>query len=381
MKKRKSNTALRNKLWTTDVLNLVVGVIVSFLCLDANPNAIYSARAITCHIVNAATSQTTLNQVSQSGSKASTEGTIRYRLRNLDLEEVQRAVNQMLKNKAIKTLPRRALIFAIDFVLIPFYGEEKNEGDTVRSKAKEGTTRFFAYASIYVILRNKRYTLAVKYCRKGESLTDVIEFMLSEVADAGFSVKRLYIDKQFYTIDVINYLQREKKIPFIIPCALRGKGGRLRELFTGRMSYSTRYTMRSKGKEATFQVNIVVKYSKGKYDRHGVEYFAYAVYGMDIPVESTYKEYRKRFGIETSHRLMNTARARTSSTNPVLRLLYVGIGFLLMNLWIYVHWMYLSVRRKGGREPVQWAFKTMLRQVGRRIEDEFGFFDYTPLPY
>ena len=98
-------------------------------------------------------------------------------------------------------------------------------------------------------------------------------------------------------------------------------------------------------------------------------------------VTKTYKEYRKRFGIESSHRLMNTARARTSSRDPVLRLLYVGIGFLLMNIWIYVHWMYLSVRRRGGREPVQWSFKTMLRQVARRIEDEFGFFDYMPLPY
>ena len=325
-------------------------------------------------------SRTTVNQVSQSNSKAATEGAIRYRLRKLDLKGAQCAVNQMLKSKTIKTLPRGALTFAIDFVLIPFYGEEKDEGDTVRSKAKQGTTRFFAYASIYVILRNKRYTLAVKYYRRGESLTGVIEFLLNEVADAGFSVKGLYLDRQFYTVDVINYLQ-DKKIPFIIPCALRGKGEGMRELFTGRKSYSTEYTARSRGKEATFQVNIVVKYSRGKYGRRSVEYFAYAVYGMDIPVTKTYKEYRKRFGIESSHRLMNTARARTSSRDPVLRLLYVGIGFLLMNIWIYVHWMYLSVRRKGGREPVQWSFKTMLRQVARRIEDEFGFFDYMPLPY
>ena len=55
----------------------------------------------------------------------------------------------------------------------------------------------------------------------------------------------------------------------------------MRELFTGRKSYSTEYTARSRGKEATFQVNIVVKYSKGKYGRNSVEYFAYAVYGMD----------------------------------------------------------------------------------------------------
>ena len=180
----------------------------------------------------------------------------------------------MLKSKSIKTLPRRALSFAIDFVLIPFYGEEENEGDTV----------------------SEEQTLHVG----GEVLS------------------------QRGRLDGCNSVLAQRD---------RRSGG-IRKLFVGKKSYSAQYTMHSKEKEATFQANIVVKYSKGKYDRKGVEYFAYAVYGMDIPVKRTYKEYRKRFGIESSHKLMNTARARTSSKNPVLRLLYVGIGFLLMNIWI-----------------------------------------------
>jgi len=35
--------------------------------------------------------------------------------------------------------------------------------------------------------------------------------------------------------------------------------------------------MHSKENKATFQVNIVVKYSKGKYKKNGTKYFAYAV--------------------------------------------------------------------------------------------------------
>ncbi len=64
---------------------------------------------------------------------------------------------------------------------------------------------------------------------------------------------------------------------------------------------------------------------------------------------------------------MNAARVRTTSRSPVLRLLYIGLGFLLMNLWIYLHWLYVSVRRWGGRRLVEWRFKTMLRQVARAI--------------
>jgi len=60
----------------------------------------------------------------------------------------------MLKDKVIETLPRRALTFAIDFVFIPFYGKEENEGDTIKSNARHGTTRFFVYAYIYVIGTN-----------------------------------------------------------------------------------------------------------------------------------------------------------------------------------------------------------------------------------
>jgi len=136
--------------------------------------------------------------------------------------------------------------------------------------------------------------------------------------------------------------------------------------------------MRSPKGEATFQINIVVKYSKGKYKREGLKYFAYTVYNMDMPLNKTFKEYRKRFGIESSHKLMNSVRARTTFKKSVLRLLYVGLGFFLRNIWIYLQWTYLSIPRRGGRKPVPWTFKTMLRQITRKIEEKIGFQDWMP---
>ena len=73
----------------------------------------------------------------------------------------------------------------------------------------------------------------------------------------------------------------------------RGPNGGIRNLFTRRKSYSTENTMRSKENEATFQVNILVKYSKGKYNRNGIEHFAYTVHNINIPLKNTFKEYRK----------------------------------------------------------------------------------------
>jgi putative transposase len=373
-----TKNTLHSKFLNGDMLNLSVDTIKDSLDLESNSNAIYSAREIVYPLINACTTQTTVNQITQNDSIGPSEGAIRYRLRNMDLDTVQSSLNKMLKNNILKTLPNSPLPLAIDFVLIPFYGEEENRGDTVRSKARQGTTHFFSYSSIYVIKNKKRYTLAVKYVKEGESLKDTIDFLIKEVRSSGVKIKSLYLDREFFTVKVIKYLQK-KQVPFIIPCVLRGRSGGIRNLLTGRKSYSTTYTMHSKDDEATFQVNIVTKYSKGKYKRKGVKHFAYAVYNMDIPVQKTFNEYRKRFGIESSYKLMNASRARTSSKKPALRLLYLGLGFLLINIWIYIQWTYLSIRRKGGRQIIPWSFKTMLRQITRKLEDISGFNQHMPL--
>jgi len=94
------------------------------------------------------------------------EGTIRHRLRKLNLNELQLGLNDKLKDEFIKIVPKKSQYFAIDLVNIPYYGDEENTGDTIKTKPKQGTSRFFAYASIYLILGNKRFTFAVKIHKK-----------------------------------------------------------------------------------------------------------------------------------------------------------------------------------------------------------------------
>ncbi len=56
---------------------------------------------------------------------APSEGDIRYRLRNLDLDAVQETLNDKLKINVVRTVFRKSQTFTIDFVNIPYYGEEK----------------------------------------------------------------------------------------------------------------------------------------------------------------------------------------------------------------------------------------------------------------
>ena len=269
-------------------------------------------------------------------------------------------------------MPKKRWDVVIDITDIPYYGDEENDGDTIKTKPKQGTSRFYAYATVYLILKNKRYTLGIKYIRKGENLKDTVDFLIKEIETIGVKINILYLNREFFNVKVIEYLQN-RKTSHIIPCVNRGPSGGIRNLLTGNKSYSTEYTMRSKNSEVTFQVNVVAKYSKRKYKRKGIKYFAYAVYNVDIPLKKTFEQYKKRFGIESSSRLMNQARIHTSTKKPALRLYYIGLSLILENIWIYIQWKYLSIPRQGGRQKITWTFKTMLKQINRATEEKLGF--------
>ena len=156
----------RKLLGHDEVLSLSASEVEDMLELDSAPNATYSNRDIVNHVLNACSSKTSISNVSDVCKDAPTEGTIRYRLRDLDLEEVQDSLNEKLKIHAVETVPNRPHICAIDIVQVPYYGEEKNSGDTIKTKPKQGTSRFFAYATIYLILRNKRLYFSFEICSK-----------------------------------------------------------------------------------------------------------------------------------------------------------------------------------------------------------------------
>jgi putative transposase len=266
--------------------------------------------------------------------------------------------------------------FAADITLIPYHGKpKKNANEIVRSKAKRGTTHFHGYASLYVIVHNKRVTLDVVWIRKNTSLVKVIDRFIKCIEKEGYEIKLLCLDKGFYQARVLKYLQ-VSNIPAIIPAVPRGRSGGLRKKLGTSQGYRTTYTLRSwkYGLEVTYNLYVVRKYCKNKYDRFGTKIFSYAVLNTKLPVERVFGEYRLRFGIESSYRLMNSCRVRTSSRDPTYRLYLVFVSFLIMNYWIASQWLYVSEPRKGGRKIYkdELALSTFRRLVDEALRRIFG---------
>ncbi len=100
------------------------------------------------------------------------------------------------------------------------------------------------------------------------------------------------MDKGFCEVPVINYLKK-RSMNAIIALPLKGKT--VKSYLKGRKSKIISYTMKSQKTKATatFDLAIVCKYSKKKYNRRGAKYFAYALIGTIPKPRKVFEEYTR----------------------------------------------------------------------------------------
>ena len=295
---------------------------------------------------------------------------------------LQRALNRILRVQTPRFVKRgkRSYYVAIDLTLIPYHGEcYEEENEIVRSAAKSGTTHFHGYATASIVHDHQRYVLVLRFVEKGEGMETIVAWLLNRLKSMGISIRYAYFDKGFCSVPVLKTLKR-RKLRFVMPIPVRGKSGGVRTLFEGAASRKTTYTFHSP-KLGALQVAAVVvkKYSKGRFKRKGVRWFAYAVGRLSKSVEphQVFEMYRQRFGIEASYRQMNQVRARTASRNPVIRLLFVGLAFVIFNLYIATR-QHIAICLKHPAAPISRSWLTLrrlVRMIAQAVEKLFDFAD------
>jgi putative transposase len=294
-----------------------------------------------------------------------------------DLESMESRLNSSLHAAIPKGLKKRAQKAAIDLVLLPYYGDETTDG-IYRSEAKRSTTKFYCFASAYIIKKNKRCTLHFTIVKPEDTLLEILNRILTEISDLGICLKRLYLDREFARVDILKYLNKK---PFVSVIALPKKGKRLKEFSSAKASTKTFYTMRSqKYGTLCFPLWIVCRYHKGRAHRHGIKTLLFAVLGACRSSEiHIADEYRKRFGIEASYRILNQARAQTTSQNLKLRLLLVAISFIQSNLWAYLKWTLILSARRKGRKMIVFTYDRFRSLITTGIIKNYGIVDVLKL--
>jgi len=270
--------------------------------------------------------------------------------------ELQRRLNRALSGDLPKGLKKRPQRIAIDSHEVPYHGQPLRERNEIRGgKSRRGTTHFHDYATAYVVRKGYRFTLAMAWIRQDDSPTDVVQRLLRQVRKCGVKVRLVLLDRGFFSAEVVRYLQAART-PFLMPMKAAGRPPRdprkartsARRFFEQKRGGWDRHTWRGgkgRGPRATVEVCVCCRNHAGWKRKRGRYALVYAYWGFRPgSIQWIRQTYRRRFGIETSYRQMERARIRTTTRDPLRRLLFAGIALLLRNAWVWLHLMRLASR-------------------------------------
>jgi hypothetical protein len=286
-----------------------------------------------------------------------------------------------------KALRRKKQRLAIDLHLQPYYGEPlKDPEEIYRSQAKAGTNNFHAYASAYVVCKGQRYTVALTPVKRGQSMKEVVQRLLAQARQASIRPCLLLLDRGFYSVEMIRYLQAAR-VPFLMPAVARGRLPKDGEPATGIRAFLLwkrggwgQHTLASGKNKATVSICVFCGNYRGSWKKHGRYAWVYAYWGIKPgSVRWVADTYRLRFGIETSYRQLREARIKTCVRDPKVRFFFIALALILRNIWVWLHWTILSSPRRGNRQIrlERMRFKTMLLWLLHVAEAILGISDET----
>jgi len=298
-------------------------------------------------VVNMAVNKTSVHFVSKHYQNVACETSLLYHLKKLDLEKLIQSNEKILLQELIKTLKTgKSYEFAIDLTDDPYYGkiDSSNEKYVISGQAKKSTNSFYSYISLYITNKNERFTVSVLPVEKNKAMVEYLSYFIDLIKRLNFKIKVLCLDRGFYSIDVFEFLQNNK-IPHIVPVIKRGE--QMKQLLNGNKARSEQYVMKNSKKKILLNIVIDVKYLKGKRGKKGLENLGFVVSGVKWTPRKVSTVYRRRFAIESSYRMRNVVRPRTSSKNANIRYFYALISFLLKNIWLHLQKKHFTIVKRG----------------------------------
>ena len=259
--------------------------------------------------------------------------------------------------KEYNVLKSRKVDIAFDVHDVPFYG--KGGVNVCYGKEKKGTIKFFKFLTCSIVVAGKRFIMDIQPISQLSRLDNLLDKSLSKIKSK-VRIEKAYLDRGFNSIKIINVLKKHK-ISFLMP---QTKSFTVKAWFDkaeGARAYIVKDFQIGKGDYFT-KVNLILVNDEGGTKRAFIcnfpvgEPIAYRLYLL----------YAKRWGIETSYRVLNDFKPRTTSKNYLIRLFYFVFSCFLYNLWVMVN-ICISFKRDGVvcKKPIITAtrFAVILYQV------------------
>jgi hypothetical protein len=223
-----------------------------------------------------------------------------------------------LKKKGIR-LNKAALAF--DWHDQPYYGSHHTQG-VIGTKPKDGTAYAYCYLTVSVITPKKRLVLAVLPLNSRDGLPQLVLALLCFLMTQ-YITNLAYVafDNGFQDSKLLQALIN-RGVPFVIPLRDTVK---LQKRWRW-MRYAKRFCYTTQGVD----VEVVEAV-----DSKGLQYFL----ATNLPgrPKRLLKLYKKRWGIETSYRMIGQFYPKTTSNSYVIRVFYFVLAVLLYNVWVLLN--------------------------------------------
>jgi putative transposase len=349
---------------------------------DFSPHC--SAWTLLTSLIYAAAAALSLAAVAALRRRSPSRETLRQALRQTlpDYDRLRRQLPRLLHASLPRGLRngrrRRAYPLAIDLHGVPYYKRQRPTPAHVRKGQRlAGTNHSHQYATASLLRKGQYYVVALTPYDPGDDKAALVRRLLRQAAGNGFAPRYVLMDRGFWAAAVFRYLQ-QAHYPFLIPVLARGKkattpGGPTgtRVFFHGCKTgwYRYRVTERRERVHATLTILVQRRNWGGRQHRHGRYVWAYGMWRMKISTLAwVHACYRRRFRIESSYRLLETARGRTSSRDEGWRLWYVVLAVVLLNIWLQLR-RQATGRGGAGRREEQWWNRLVVALLGRMLRE------------
>jgi|AGTN01.2.fsa_nt_gi Transposase DDE domain. len=243
--------------------------------------------------------------------------TIRNHLKQQNPHQLLQINQQTIQQMKSKGALNKPLVIAIDWHDEMYYGNPKAKG-VIGVQHKNGSNHAYRYGTLSVLYNGQRLTLAATTMMHRSKLWHV-RYLLECVFELGLSVKLVLLDRGYFSTQVIRYLD-DAKIGYIMHIPWQKE-----PLKAGvDMIYTTSTHKRSIFEQATFRLVTM---------RQNRKLLIFAT-NTSFKPRVLKKTFRRRWGIETSYRMIGLFLAKTTSKLYRLRQLYFFLAVVLYNLWV-----------------------------------------------
>ena len=254
-----------------------------------------------------------------------------HHLRKLDRDETTEQFEAVFTG--LRGLAGKARLFtgpvdvAIDVHDWLFFGDEETEMVAATSPS-QGTTTAYKFLTACIVTENVRLTVGVEPMGSRGAAPAAVEGVIEQARD-WIDIRRVYLDRGFYRVNVLQVLER-LEVDYVM------RSPRFQQLANGARQIQVDHEYRTTQSYAPYEwvelTRFSVPHASDPEDKQ--TYFVTNCPVSEDTAVGLAELYRRRWGIETSYRVIGDFLAKSRSRAYSVRLFYFLFAVTLYNLWM-----------------------------------------------